>query len=262
MKCLSIILFFLLLRLNVRGQANNQEVLWESKILSDPNLQRQEFKDSLKNFNLGHLWTQTDNGLVFGFIGNHYQRIRVKVFTATKDVKSPYTYSVTGKYMIKNLVSSFSGTIKIVIVRVYKNINLGVDSEYLDSGIKKEGLLLAKYHFSEASNQSHSGVFSGLLTTFWYMDKNGKIKYDDIESYSDGYCNNQFVGIWEEYYSSRKETCNWGDYRIPFSGDLDEGAGEFSPADQYLKYGWESYREAYFYNNKQAQEKEAQKWWK
>ena len=32
--------------------------------------------------------------------------------------------------------------------------------------------------------------------------------------------------------------CAWGHYRIPNSGDLDIGVGEFSPNPKYLSNGW------------------------
>lgn len=262
MKYFINISFFLFLWTNVLGQINNQQVLWETETLSDTNLQKQEYIDTLQSFDIGRLWTHTNNTAVVGFIGNHYQRIRIKILTARKNHNSPNTYFITGKCMVKNIISSFSGTIKIFTARIYKNINLGVDSEYFNKGIKDEGLLLAKYHFLEGDNHHYSGIFSGLLTTYWYIDKKEKIRYDDIEGYADGYCNNQYVGIWQGYHSNQTRICNWGDYRIPFSDSLDIGAGEFSPDDQYLKYGWNSYREAYFNNNKMAIRKEARKWWK
>jgi hypothetical protein len=121
---------------------------------------------------------------------------------------------------------------------------------------------MATYHLREDSSQENAGAFSGLLTTGWYIDRQGRLKYDDIENYSDGYCNNQFVGIWQAYNSDVKETCNWGDCRIPFSDSLDVGAGEFSPAEAYLKYGWRTYHDAEDGNSPQAQKIEDEKWWK
>ncbi|WP_148807340.1 hypothetical protein [Campylobacter concisus] len=35
--------------------------------------------------------------------------------------------------------------------------------------------------------------------------------------------------------------CAWGHYRIPNSGDLDVGAGEFSPNIKYLNNGWSDF---------------------
>ena len=55
--------------------------------------------------------------------------------------------------------------------------------------------------------------------------------------FSANYINNQFTGTWKPYNSNNERTANWGDYRIPQSGDLDIGASEFSPADKHLKFG-------------------------
>ena len=69
----------------------------------------------------------------------------------------------------------------------------GVDNEYYNRGIKKEGILIAQYHFVEDSTQKDSGIFDGLLCTAWFIDKNRNLKYDNIENFSDSYINNQFV---------------------------------------------------------------------
>ncbi|NOQ27719.1 MAG: hypothetical protein GQ564_20335 [Bacteroidales bacterium] len=60
---------------------------------------------------------------------------------------------------------------------------------------------------------------------------------NNIDSYSDSYRNNQHIGIWKPYDSENIKTCNWGNYRIPFSGDLDIGAGEFSVNSKKKKTG-------------------------
>lgn len=76
--------------------------------------------------------------------------------------------------------------------------------------------------------------------------KDGKVVYDDIEKgISDSYYNNSCVGTWRSYRSKSEKKCNWGEYRIPGCGDLDIGAGEFSPNPKYFKYGWELYNRAY-----------------
>lgn len=88
-----------------------------------------------------------------------------------------------------------------------------------------------------------------MLRAEYFIDKNGKVKYDDTEDCSDSYTNNQFAGTWKSYTDNIIKTCNWGDYRIPASGDLDIGAGEFSPSDKYLKYGWQSLRDCVSQSN-------------
>jgi hypothetical protein len=62
--------------------------------------------------------------------------------------------------------------------------------------------------------------------------------------------------------------CNWGDYRIPDSGDLDNGAAEFCVNPKYQKNGWENFVAAHESNStespeyKKARMIEEQKWWK
>ena len=164
--------------------------------------------------------------------------------------------------MVKNNVCDFHGTITINSIKVYKVKHWGVDNEYKNKGIKKQGLLIAKYHLGEDSTQTHSGVFDGILYTSWFIDKTGKLQYDKIESNSDNYRNNQYIGTWTDYTTKKKKVCNWADFRVPNCGDLDMGAGEFSPADKYLKFGWQTYRDAYFNDNKQARQEEEKQWWK
>ena len=36
-------------------------------------------------------------------------------------------------------------------------------------------------------------------------------------------------------------TCNWGDFRIPESGRLDGGCGEFIPNEAFYYNGWKTY---------------------
>lgn len=50
-----------------------------------------------------------------------------------------------------------------------------------------------------------------------------------------------FVGSWTSYKTNIAKKCNWGDYRIPDSSDLDIGTGEFSVNEKYVKNDWLSY---------------------
>lgn len=59
---------------------------------------------------------------------------------------------------------------------------------------------------------------------------------------ADGFSNCQYEGTWTTSYKTNKiKRCNWGDYRIPNSSDLDEGCGEFIPQKKYARFGWENY---------------------
>jgi len=252
-------------------QTNAQDTIITSifkPLIVTNNLTEMEYKDSLKSYDFGKLWTETRNAMVHGFIGKDYQRIRIKIIKAIKDKNNSDKYNIIGKSMVKDNINVFNGTIIITSVRLLKEMHYGVDDDYKNIGIKKEGVLVAKYHFVEDSTQKHSGIFEGTLATLWYIDKNGKLIYDSIEFHSDPYCNNQFAGTWKDYKSNITLTCNWGDYRIPFSGDLDIGAGEFSVNEKYIKNGWENCMKATGWSEKnrregmQAIKIEEMKWWK
>lgn len=214
-------------------------------------------------YDFSSLWTKTDNSVVFGFIGKDYQRIRIKLISVIKNPAHPLTYFVYGKSMVKDNICSFVGNIKINSIRKYNILSYGVDSEYYSKGIKGQYFLSATYSFREDKKQFHSGIFVGTLKSDFYIDKRNKIKYDDIEINADGYSNNEFVGKWTSYDKKIIQQCNWGDYRIPVTTHFDIGAGEFSPDDKYLKFGWQSYRDAYANNtDSSAWRIENAQWWK
>ncbi|MDD4967807.1 MAG: hypothetical protein PHT07_00070 [Paludibacter sp.] len=251
---------FLLASVSLHGQTVNMKADWQKEILG--NLSKTEYKDSLNKYDFGKLWTVTENQNVYGFIGENYLRIKIKILNTTRFKTNQDEYEVYGKTLVKNNICDFHGTITLNRVRVYKVMHWGVDDEYKNKGIKKQGLLIAKYHLEEDSTQIHSGVFEGILFTSWYVDKSGQLQYDKIENNSDNFRNNQFIGTWKDYMTKKKKVCNWGDFRVHNCGDFDMGAGEFSPADKYLKFGWQTYRDAYFNNNKLARQEEEQEWWK
>jgi hypothetical protein len=219
---------------------------------------------SLDDFNFSPLFMHTDNSVIFGFIGDDYKRIRIKFITVTKNQSSPDTYLVYGKSMVKNNICDFRGTITISNIRKYKSISYGVDDEYKNKGIKGQYVIFGSYSFSETQTQAHSGTFQGVFQSNLYLDKSNKVHYDDIDHDSDGYTNNQFVGRWIAYQGNLIKRCNWGDFRVPNDGDLDIGAGEFSPNDKYLQFGWQSIRDLMSSNsdNLKAKKTEEAQWWR
>jgi hypothetical protein len=121
-------------------------------------------------------------------------------------------------------------------------MHYGLDNEFEGKGLKKQGILIGKYEFEENPIQDHTGRFQGILTLNWYLDKFGIIHYDNIEWHSDNYRNNQYIGTWTGFNSNEVKCCNWGECRIPFSEDLDIGAGEFSPNPKYFDKGWKDFK--------------------
>ncbi|MDO3626189.1 hypothetical protein [Mucilaginibacter sp. BT774] len=249
------LLFFsitLLFSFNIYAQTESE--IFKKKTLSNQYLLKKGLKSDLIKYDFSKLLLHTDNSMVYGFIGDNYQRMRVKIIRVKKDSLLPDTYHVYGESMVKNNIDEFNGTLKISNIRQLKSMSFGVDDEYKNKGIKGEYVIIADYNFFENKDQSHSGAFNGVLESDFYLDKNHKVHYDDIEMNSDGYTNNQFVGQWIDYKSNLAKRCNWGDFRVPNSGDLDIGAGEFSPNDKYLKFGWQSVRD----KNDKIEEA---KWW-
>jgi len=227
-----------LLSLSVYAQTESEN--FKKEFLSNKYFSNAELKPDLVKHDFSKLLLHTDNSVVYGFIGDNYQRIRVKIISVTKDTLLPDTYHVFGKTMVKTNIDNFNGVIKITNIRKLKGISYGLDDEYKGKGIKGEYVIIADYSFLENKDQPHSGTFKGVLKSAFYLDKNSKIHYDDIDMNSDSYTNNEFVGQWISYKGSIIKRCNWGDFRIPNSGDLDIGAGEFSPNGKYLKFGWQS----------------------
>jgi hypothetical protein len=222
-----------------------------------------ELKNKFTRYDYSKLFTATDNVLVFGFIGDNFQRIRIKILSIAKDSSQADTYNVYGKSMVKNNVDEFRGTIKITNIRKFKQTSYGVDDELKGKGIKGQYLIIGTYNFAEAATQEHAGIFKGCFTSGFYLDKNSMVHYDDIEKNADGYSNNQFVGQWISHNNKLVKKCNWGDYRIPNSKGFDIGAGEFSPADKYLSAGWQTVRD--LHGNSaiaiKAKQVEHAKWW-
>jgi len=214
--------------------AQKEAAAFKSKQLSNPGLLSNELKSTFLNSDFSSLFITTENKYVYGFIGDTYERIRVKIISVSKSRSSPNTYEVYGKSMVKTNVDQFHGTLKITNIRKLKVLSNELDEKLKGNRLKGRFVILGDYFFSEPRDEKHSGTFKGAFKTNFYLDKNGKHHYDDVEIHSDSYTNNQFAGVWASYDGKILQRCNWGDYRIPNSGDLDVGAGDFSPA------GWDN----------------------
>ena len=192
-----------------------------------------------------------------GFIGDNYQRFYIHFTKVKKSKQNPYQYSVTGKTKVKNNICSFKGMITI------DTACFDLDSTIPVSAKLRSGHVICSCIFNENRSSKNSGIISGSLGSDWCL-YNGQICYDNINGVSDGFSNNEFKGQWKSYIGNIIKKCNWGDDRIPDCGDLDIGAGEFSPDDKYLKNGWKSYREQFDQTEagKKANAIENAKWWK
>ncbi|MCL5247724.1 hypothetical protein M4I21_18065 [Cellulophaga sp. 20_2_10] len=254
-----LILFLLLTNISF-GQTSNR---FDRNFDFENEIKNENLIDSLNSYDFSNIWTKTKNSLIRGIIGEDHQRIKLKLISITKKTNNLNEYLVTGKSSVKGTICDFSGVITLVTINKVKKLHFGVDGYYADKGIKSQGILIASYEFNENIEQKYSGTFKGKLYSKWYLNSENKIIYDDIESNSDSYMNNAFVGIWKSYKTLKEKKCNWADFRIPNANqDFDIGAGEFSPNEKYLDKGWENYSQAWIYGDKEAQEKERKMWWK
>ncbi len=253
--------FILLLIANfVFAQTNNKFL---NDFVPDYEFNPENVLPNYNQYDFSGIWSQTENYLIYGIIGEEHQRIKVKLLSVIKKAGNPVEYLVSGKSNVKGNICNFSGSITLIEITETKNLHFGVDNEFKELGIKSQGIIIADYKFSENQNQKHTGVFTGKLYSKWYLTTDNQIKYDDIESMSDGYMNNAFVDTWKGYSNGKKRICNWADFRIPKTNkDFDIGAGEFSPATKYYSMGWENYIKAWLEGDEKAKNEELKEWWK
>jgi hypothetical protein len=202
-------------------------------------LQQENVKEKYSKYDFSTLLTPKTKFL--GYIDPSFRRIKIYFTAISKNKGDGMVYDIEGISLVGDNRCDFKGGIRIAQIREYKTMHHGVEDEYKHAGLIAQGVLIGEYKFEENSNQSHSGIFEGIMTLNWYMDQHNIIHYDNLELYSDRYRNNQYIGSWTEYGKTAKKVCNWGEYRIPFSGDLDIGAAEFSPNPKYYESGWKNY---------------------
>ena len=213
------------------GQAQE----WLKSIESSHDLAPGNVKQKYLHFDFSDLMKPKKEFL--GYIGAGYQRLKMSFSSVAKSPAHPELYLIEGTAIVGPDTCQFKGTVKIDRMREYKKMHFGVDDAYKDKGIQAQGAVIGNYEFHE-TGCTNSGILSGVMTSNWYVDKDGAVRYDDIRVDSDSYSNNQYVGVWRSAGNKVRRTANWGEYRIPFSGDLDIGAGDFGANPKYKDKGW------------------------
>jgi len=229
------------------------------------------FMDQIGDFDLSVVWTadsivaedlEGDKEMfkrteILGFIGDNYQRFYIRLISVIQNPNDPLNYLVYGKTMVKENICSFQGSINIVDAGLYK---------HSEAPTCRQGYAVGKVLLFEDKKQRSSGFLEGALTTRFLIDAQGQLRYDAVMFASDDFSNNQFAGKWTSYKTGVSKKCNWGDYRIPDSGDLDIGAGEFSVNKKYQLNGWLSYSLENMIPNAavvkpKTQRKTGKQWW-
>lgn len=249
-----LILLFVLITNILFGQRNSEE--YKNGILSNNRIDKKEIINDFIHYDISSLLTQRPDNLVLGFIGDNYQRIRIRLISVIKNKENPNQYFVYGKSMVKENICEFQGTITLTNAFYYKQ------AELPDI---KQGLVIGEYLFYENPLQKHVGLFKGAFKTDWFIDKEENLHFDDIMDGADGYSNNEFVGTWTSYPGTVTKICNWGEQRIPMSGDLDTGASEFMPNVKYKTNGWLNLYNRHFgteEERKTGDKIEKREWWR
>jgi len=211
--------------------------------------------DEIKEADVKEFWLNNPVERRNGFIGENYRRLDMKFLSIIKNENVTNEYFVYGKSRVSKNICEFQGLIRI-------KESYSADSRYYFSD--NSGILAGEYLFYETPDCNHSGVFKGRFVTYWEKNKKGEIEYMEVPA-TEG--NNQFSGTWTKYGNTNGIIANWGDSRIPNSGDLDVGTSEFGVNRKYQEYGWDSFLKAHGggYDNQtmqKAREEELKKWWK
>ena len=191
-------------------------LLWFSPNASEAELIKKDFSAALM--------PKTE---LLGFIGEDKQRIYIQFNTIYKDSTNALLYHIIGNTTVKGNRCDFKGSLRVR--------DLELISGTKDSLV---GRISGKYYFTENPNQQHVGIFEGQFWALWLSPDGEVIEYHNAKVSSDEYRNNQYEGIWTEYGAKDVKMCNWGEHRIPQSGDLDIGAAEFSANPKYKDQGW------------------------
>lgn len=264
-KCLVITFLWLS---PICAQIPSESQMFLTETLSKVSMGKEELLSKFAGFDYSEIWMK-NNSKILGFIGDGYQRLNLKYLAVVKNGMNSGKYYVYGKSRVKSNICQFMGEIELIHIRktsepetqeLYEEAIKHNDEEAIMRFSKPKYVLLATYHFFENPNQKGTGVFEGVLKTNFYVD-NGKVLYDDLEVESDNFSNNQCVGTWISYANGISKRCNWGEYRIHYSGDLDIGAGEFFPNVKYLNKGWNTYYKAFIQNETNSLKEEKFVWW-
>ena len=241
--------------------------LMNAALIIGQNARTTDFIQNIEAYDISKLWTletfEMEDGTPtlyrnepLGYIGENYQRFQIHFISAIKNPNNNLEYFIYGKTKSNGNICSFQGTITIIESKIYKGKNR----------IFKEGFAKGRYEFFEDPDQKGSGILNGTFQSDFYINEQNQLKYNDLLFDADDFRNNEFIGTWTNYSTNATKECNWGDYRIPYSGGLDVGPSYFIPNEKYRDFGWENYIIAYSSHQStpeviDARKKEREKWW-
>jgi len=241
---------------HLNGQVTSSKTLYEK--ISKYDLSTVIFPDSICDDNNDKFIRPE----LLGYIGSNFQRFQIHFTTIVRSITNPYEYKITGKTKVRDNICSFTGT-----MTVSEATNDSSDlMEEIGFPTYTRGFITFLVQINEDKTHAGSGFIKGELTTDIYFDDKDSIHYQALMLVADGFSNNQFEGTWTSYQTGILKKCNWGDFRIPDSKDLDGGTADFYPMEKYLENGWRNYYNC-MSDDDESKRKEAQRieesvWWK
>ncbi len=196
-----------------------------------------------------------------GYIGKDFKRFYIHTGKICRSAGNPLCYELAGETRTGDNICAFEGELHIDSLQPYQDNGFDVWG-----GIYSGWRINGHYVLRENPENNGSGVLEGIHTLDIAADMQGNIYYDTMYLVADGYSNSQWKGTWRSYKTGAAKPCNWGDFRIPDSRQLDSGCGLFIPDEKYRKNGWQSYYDADGQPNqnpgtKAAQDEESRRWW-
>lgn len=232
---LAIYIYTFLICFFINAQSNPPCTLGD--ILDDFLVEDIQYKPSQVDVNLASVLNNNESKFL-GFIGENKKRLRINFNSIKRDNHNINCYLVEGETTVQNKNNRFfKGIFEVESNYVFTE---EIDNLSHENGTKY-GFSVLNYKLNEDATFSSTGVFEGGILVFWYQNLKGETFYYNLFDGYDGNRNYQFFGTWKSYKSDKVSKCSWGYYRIPCSGDLDIGAGEFMPNEKYLIYGWKDY---------------------
>lgn len=242
----------------LNGQESNVDYSedWRKNELINIDISK-KIEDEISDYDLSSLWITNNDFPRNGVIGSNYQRIQIFISSVIKDIDNPLRYLCNGKSKVNDNICDFSGEILIQDINQYRKVYS------LDDTLKNAigGSIIADFIFYENKTQKYTGIFKGVVVTYWYMDTlKNKIYYNELETFSDSYENNTFVGTWTSYTSPKPKLCIWGDYRLPYTNGLYIGAGDILIGSDYVDNGWKEFTT--MWTERENSKNKKDKWWR
>lgn len=164
-----------------------------------------------------------------GFFGDNYQRFYIHWDTIYK--QSPRIYRLEGRTRCKDQYCNVYGITAIQNLKFFRWWCNEIQGQYALIALQNDSLV---------------GKIQGEALYYFITDiitENDSIFYS-TDLVCDAQCGRKHRGVWIDLRTNDTLTCNWGDFRIPDSGDLNQGWGCFFVNKKYYDYGWNTLYDA------------------